>query len=51
MEKEQPGIGQPLLFSKFKDEMTEKLKNEIEGFLKGKPYNPNEAPQWTHQLS
>lgn len=32
---------QPLTFAKFKDEMSEKLKKEIEGFLSGKSYSPN----------
>ena len=29
MAQEQPQMAQPILFSKFKDEMSEKLKNEI----------------------
>ena len=38
-------------FSKLKEVVQEEIKQKIEGFLKPKPYNSNEAPQWTHSLS
>ena len=38
-------------FSKIKELVQEEVKQKIEGFLKTKPYNSNEAPKWTHSLS
>ena len=46
---EQPN--QPVPFSRLKDNLKETITKLINEFLKGKPYSPNDAPQWTHTIS
>ena len=49
---DQPNLSsQPSPFSKYKDLLQESITKYINEFLKGKAYNPNDAPQWTHSIS